>query len=228
MKATLLSIFTSGAIICASSAATITTATFDTDTYLYFGTSNAFDPQITIGASQRPGSGHFNFGVLEFDVSTLDAGTKSLNLSAVQYVTNIPNPAGPPTAVTSTTGNATVHVVALNDSFSNYQLAPDKIAWYDTYVQSGSATVLGTYNFANQQTLSIDVTSTVDAWQSNPSNNHGFAIFSTSGNVELASSTYGNSSLVPSISVTPASVPEPSSMALLGLGGLALILRKRR
>jgi len=144
----------------------------------------------------------------------------------VEYVTLVSNPAGPPTTITSPTGTATVHVVALGDSFANYQLAADKQAWYDTYVQNGAVPVVGTINFANESTEYIDVTDEVNSWITNSSSNYGFALFSTSGNVELASATYtDNPSLSPAL---VDAVPEPSGAVLAGLGSLILLLRRHR
>lgn len=209
-------------------AATLANPDFDADSYLEFGTNQAFDPLLTVGESQRPGSGHFNWGVITFDTSSLGAsGSKFLSLSAVEYKTLTPNPAGPPTTTTSLTGNATLQIVALGDSYSSYLAAADKLAWYDANVQSASVPVLGTMSFTDQSTRYIDVTSTVNGWISTPAGNHGFAVFSTSGNVELGSMTHGTGKWRPAL-VDAAPVPEPSSAALLGLGGLALAMRRRR
>ena len=171
-----------------------------------------------------------SWGVIEFDVTSIaTGGNKYLSLSAVEYVTLTPNPMGPPTTTISDTGSATVQLVALGDSFSNYQAAADKIAWYDANVQSSAVSVLGVFNFSNQSTLTVDVTSTVNGWIGDAATNNGFALFSTAGNVELASSTYTDDpSLCPALLDTPVSTPEPASVTLLGLGGIAFILRRKR
>lgn len=208
-------------------AAVLANPDFDADSYIEFGTNNAFDPVLTIGASQRPGSGHFNFGVVTFDTSSMSAaGDKFLSLSAVEYISTSPNPSGGrPITTTSTTGAAVVHVVALGDNYNNYLSAADKVAWYDANVQNAGVTVLGTMNFINESTGNIDVTSAVNGWISNAASNNGFAIFSTSGNVELASVTNTNAALRPALLDA---VPEPSSILLLGLAScLSLTLRKR-
>lgn len=238
MKYTILTLASAGMIASSVSAATLASASFDTDSYIEFGTDNQFNPQITLGASQRPFSGHFNFGVIEFDVTSLTAvGSKYLSLSAVEFVTLTPNPMGPPTTTTSTTGNAIVQVVALgvdyndgvNGSGSDYVDAASKAGWYDTHVQSGSVSVIGTINFNNASTRTIDVTSIVNGWIADGNTNHGFAIFSTSGNVEIASSTYtDDTSLRVALVDTPVTAPEPSSAALLGLGALTLLLRRKK
>ncbi len=56
-----------------------------------------------------------------------------------------------------------------------------------------------------------------------------FTAASTSTRLMLDATPYGHGWVtVDNISVTQTSVPEPSSAALLGLGGLALILRRRK
>ncbi|MBT7959079.1 MAG: PEP-CTERM sorting domain-containing protein [Akkermansiaceae bacterium] len=215
-------------LTCASaSAITLATANFDADSYIQFGTNNEFDPLLTIGESQRPSSAHFNWGVTTFDTSSMvTSGPKFLSLSAVEYKTLIPNSGGgPPTTVTSVTGNATLNIVALGDSYSNYQASADKLAWYDEHVQNEAVAVLGTINFTNASTQHINVTSVVNDWIDNPSNNNGFAVFSTSGNVELASVTNTNAALRPAL---VDAVPETSSSALLGIGVLVLIMRRHK
>ena len=186
------------------------TPTFDTDSYLFIGTNNQGDSQITLGETQRPGTGHFNFGVLEFDVTSLmSSGQKFLDLNAVEYVTLIGGNGGIPTSQVGPTGAATVQLIALGDSFLNYQSAPNKIAWYDTYVQGAGANVVGTYNFSNEGVVSVNVTSVVNSWLTDSSTNMGFALYSSSGNLELASSTYSDPSLAPRVRVEADTVVNP-------------------
>lgn len=211
-----------------ANAAILATPSFDTDSYIAFATNNAFDPQITLGESlQGAATYHFNYGVVSFDVSSLNtSGDKYLSLSAVEYVTSIPTTGGPPISVSSSTGNAVVQVVALGESFSDYQLAANKQTWYDTYVQSGSVPVIGTINFTDQETEYLDVTDEVNGWINDGSTNNGFALFSTSGNIELASSTYSdNTDLRPTLVDT---VPEPSGAVLISIGAVMLFLRRQR
>ncbi|MFC5050085.1 DNRLRE domain-containing protein [Rubritalea spongiae] len=217
--------------VAASTAFSATTLnpTFDTDSYVYVGTNSQYDPQLTIGESFAPAHHHFNFAVIEFDVSTLTSGNShSLSLSAVQYINLVDNGGGIPTSTPSSTGSATLQIVALGSNFTDdYLTAGSKTAWYDTYVQNNSVSTI-TANFTDLETVSVDVSSIVDSWISSPGANNGFAIFSSSGNIELASSTHGTESLRPNITSSIAAVPEPSSTALLGLGGVALIFRRRR
>ena len=61
---------------------------------------------------------------------------------------------------------------------------------------------------------------TVQSWTLDPANNEGF-LLDISG-AELTGLAFGDPTL------TIETVPEPSSTALLGLGGFALMLRRRR
>ena len=216
------------AMLCAPlHAVTLAVPTFDTDSYIFMATSNAFAPQITLGESLQgtPGHPHFNFGVIEFDSSSLSSnGNKFLQLSSIEYVSG-----QPPSQVTSATGTASVQLVALGESFADFQASGDKTLWYDTYVQNAGVTVLGTFDFTDQSSGTVDVTSTVNMWIADGNSNQGFALFSTQGSVELGSMTHANVSLRPALVDTAiASVPEPSSLALLGLGSVSLLVRRRR
>lgn len=223
MKNTLLTIALGGLLTISSQAATLANPNFDTDSYIFMGTSAETDPQITLGESLQgtPSHPHFNFGVVSFDVSSLStSGDKFLSLSSIEYGSTFGGGSLTPT------GSATVQVVALGDSFANFQAAADKTTWYDTYVQSGTATVIGTFNFTDQSTEYVDVTDVVNGWISDGNSNYGFALFSTSGAVELASSTYSDDT-----SLQPAlvdAVPEPSGAVLAGIGSLLLLLRRQR
>ena len=88
--------------------------------------------------------------------------------------------------------------------------------------------LLGSFNsYATLSTL--DVTSSLTARSTDPSQNNGWGLKrDNGGNTGWRSSEYGIIANRPVLSVTYAAVPEPSSTALLGLGGLALMLRRRR
>ncbi|MFC5050086.1 hypothetical protein ACFPK9_05640 [Rubritalea spongiae] len=184
-----------------ANASSVVTPVFDADSYLYIGTNNAYGPQISLGESQRGvGTYHFNFGVIEFDVSSLSSeGSKYLELSAVEYILLSGGTTGAPIQTSSSTGAASVNLVALDSSYSDYQVSGDYGGWYDTYVENGSSP-LGTYNFTDLMTVRLDITSTVNGWIDGTLPNNGFALYSTSGNVELASSE--NTNNVPRIVVS--------------------------
>lgn len=223
MKNIFLVTCVSSALCVTTNAAVLATPTFDTDSYIFFKTNNAFGPQTTLGQSQQgtPGHPHFNFGVIEFDVSSLSTtGNKYLQLSSIEYVTG-----QPPSQTVSATGAATVQLVALGASWADYQAAANGQTWYDTNVQNGSVTVLGTFSFTDQSTRHVDVTSTVNGWINNGATNMGFALFSTSGGVEIGSVENTDATLRPALVDV---VPEPSSSALAAMGSILLLLRRRR
>ncbi len=226
MKKTILSIIALGFAATTSQTQAIILAnpSFDTDSYIFVGTNNQFHPQITIGQSQQAaGQYHFNFAVIEFDVSSLNtSGDKFLRLSVLDYVTG-----QPPSQTHSSTGNAALQLVALDETFAQYQASGNTAAWYDTHVQNAGVTPVGTFNFTNLSTEYVDVTDTVNGWINDSTTNKGFALFQTSGsgNVELGSMTYGTESLRPAI---VDAVPEPSSSTMLALGSLALLARRKK
>jgi len=225
MKRTILFTIASSALCAASYAAVIATPSYDSDSYLAFKTNNPTSDQITITASQQGAPQyHFLFAAIEFDVSSLaTSGDKFLRINPVDYVTGQPG-----SQTHSTTGTATVKLVALTHNWADYQASGNAQTWYDTHVQNGSVPVVGTFNLVDLQAGYVDVTSTLNGWINDGSTNKGFALFSTSGNVELAAMNNANSSLSPALVDSVSSVPEPSSAALLGLGGVALIFRRRK
>lgn len=215
-------------LTAATHAATLASPDIDSDSYLFIGTNNQFDPQISLGESNP--AGHFNWGYIHFDTTTLvTSGEKHLTLSAIEYATLSGGETGPPTTTILSSGSATVQLVALGATYDDYLASGDKKTWYDENVQNAGVSILGTFNFIDESTLSIDVTDTVNKWINGSSDNDGFAIFSTSGNVELGSVTYTDPALRPSLSDTAiTAVPEPSAAILSALGLFAFTIYRRR
>lgn len=215
-----------GASLCATAhSAVLASASFDTDSYIFFKTNNEFGPQTSLGLSQQgtPGHPHFNFGVIEFDVSLLStSGNKYLQLSSIEYVTG-----QPPSQVTTSTGSTSVQLVALSESWTDYQAAASGQTWYDANVQNPGVSVLGTFNFVDQSTRHVDVTSTVNGWINDGNTNHGFALFAATGtgNVEIGSMSHANINLRPAL---VDAVPEPSAAILVSFGSMMLLLRRKR
>lgn len=218
MKKTLLLLaFTSGTLLTSLEAATLATASFDSDSYVYVGTNNEFQPQITLSAYND--GGHYVWANIQFDVSGLSAQPKAyLELNPVQYKTG-PNPMNP---TITTTGTSTVYLVALNDSWTNYINSQTKFDWAQNNVVN--ATKIGTFNFNNTDSAYVNVTDTVNAWIDGSKSNYGFALWTDNNSVELASSTYSNTTLSPSLST----VPEASSAMLLALSSAGLLLFRKR
>ena len=74
----------------------------------------------------------------------------------------------------------------------------------------------------------LNVTASLQAWSAGTTNNGWALIGSGSGAWYGHSSETGVSGKAPTLSITYEAIPEPSTTALLGLGGLALILRRRK
>ncbi len=76
----------------------------------------------------------------------------------------------------------------------------------------------------------IDVATATDPGMNWVTNSHDFIAAGTSTNLKFTFESQDSGGLagLDNIRITAAPVPEPSSAALLGLGGLALILRRRK
>lgn len=209
-----------------TSATTIATATFDTDSYIPFKTNNPTASEITVG---REVAGYnFNFGVIEFsDLSAVSSsGSKFLVVDLEAFVTLVGGEFGPPTPTFTTTGNSTLKVVALGSSYNGDYALPATVAstWYETNI--GGVSPLSTATVTSAGPVYFDVTTAVDAWLANPSTNFGFGLVVTDGqNVELGASSdfLASGSIAPTLS----SVPEPTSIALLAIGAAAVLRRRR-
>jgi hypothetical protein len=73
----------------------------------------------------------------------------------------------------------------------------------------------------------FDITADVQAWSAG-AENHGWAIFSNTSHSWFSGNGNSQAAARPMLTIEYQAVPEPSSTALLGLGGLALMLRRRR
>lgn len=215
-KSTLAALLAASACMAAlsSHAAPLATASFDSDSYVFASTNNLGDPFITVSAYS--GAGHFNFGVVEFDVSGLSTtGDKYLTLEAVNYTD------GSLGALPQPTGTATVHVGLMPTSWSNYLGQADKLSWFNTNILTMPS--VGDFVFTNQQVRQLDVTGVVNDWILNNTTNNGFALWMTSGGLVDLTSSDAPGGTLPTLD----SVPEPSWAALgIGLPVLALALRR--
>jgi len=96
---------------------------------------------------------------------------------------------------------------------------------YDSLYQTSAAVPPYSYTWVD-----YDLTDMVGFWVSNPGQNYGMVMESASSHNYAATSDYGDASLRPKLSIdyTKNVVPEPLSMALFALGGLAMVLRRRK
>jgi len=186
-------------LFCGSTdAGVLATPRFDTDVYVLVAISHEKEDQLTIGESKQgtDNHGHFNVSIIEFDVSKLQReGKKFLRLSAVEYRSD----GMPGQQKLSKKGSTIVQLIALGETFKDFQKSENKELWYDTHVQNKKVPIVATFKFTDLNTVTADVTEVVNGWITKGESNKGFALFSTSNNVELGSMTYKDESKRPAL-----------------------------
>ena len=79
-------------------------------------------------------------------------------------------------------------------------------------------------------TATFDVTASLQAWVANPAGNLGWALINdhaSQSNTSIGSSDNATMSLRPILTIDYTPIPEPASLAVVGLGGLMLLARRR-
>lgn len=207
---------------------TLATASYDTDSYLGFATNNESSASTTIGRDIRPAY-QFNFAAIQFDNADLSglstAGDKFLVVEVLDFVTSTSTDGGRPTFSSSDTGDATIKVVGLGQSFNDYLNAASATDWYDTYLGDAAADATGSRTTLGK--LYFDVTDVVNGWIDDPTTNKGFGLVLTDGNDLIEIGATNDFFDTGTFSPTLSSVPEPGSMALLALGAVGLLRRRR-
>lgn len=239
------------AINSSTLAATLATATFDTDSYIFVGTNNEFQPGIsaftdyTGGVLDAFSNTHFNFGVIKFD-----------NLAGLQTVAN----GGPSKYLTLETMQAGCGLYAFSvagtDIHNGYPTTSGsfngpagdggaRLQWYFDNIKGDDATYGGYAGGADHigvlsvsgapSVYSLDVTAVVDAWIDGTVPNYGFGVWavsttSTQGSdldfASMENPLTGGSYFGPRL--TSIAVPEPATvgLVLLGLAGGAFVRRR--
>lgn len=197
----------------------LTTATWDTDSYVYFGTNSAAATEITLGEPFPLGvDPHYNVGFITFDVS-------GLSPTGPKYLEVEPNTA---TAVLP----STIGIAALSADTAGYFAAADfaeRSAWLhaNAYAEPPVATL--SISSAGGKYYA-DITDVVNDWISNAGDNYGLALWRIGGADFDSPELY---SMNDPLGRGPAinSVPEPSALALAAIAGFSLVglvARRRR
>jgi hypothetical protein len=188
----------------------LTTATWDTDSYVYFGTNSVTATEITLGAPVPPGvDPHYNVGFIKFDVS-------GLSLAGPKYLEVEPNTA---TAVLP----SGVAVAALNGDTDGYFAAgdiPGRVAWLSA--NAFAQPPLTTVTISTGGKHYADITLIVNDWIANPSENYGLALWRVGG-VDFDSPELFSMNDPQGRGPVINSVPEPSTLALAAAAAMLVI-----
>lgn len=229
--------------------ATLASATFDTDSYMFVGTNNEFDQGISTftdysGGVASSANSHFNYAVIKFD-----------DLTGIDTVAN----SGPNKYLTLETMQSGSAIVAFSVAGADVQngypstsgsfngpsgTSTERVQWYIDNIKgddptyggyAGGADHIGVLNLGAQGTYSLDVTSVVDAWIDGSVPNHGFGVWAVNSSggqgspLDFASSEnplLGNPFDGPILTST--SIPEPATASVFVIGMAAVSLVRRR
>jgi hypothetical protein len=197
----------------------LATATYDTDSYVFFGTNSVTATEITLGEPFPQGiDPHYNIGFIKFDVSGLSlAGSKYLQMEANTTTGILPS---------------TVRVAQLYGNTDGYFAggsATDRVSWLyaNAFAQPAADSV--TFTTTNNKRYA-DITVVVNNWINDPSSNHGLALWRVGGADFDSPEIYSMNDLGGRGPVLN-SVPEPGTFALgataiAALAGVGLRRRK--
>ena len=170
---------------------------FDADSYIFFGTSNVFTPEVSVGLKlSGEDAPHFNFGVIAFDDFSAfgPADNKYLRFEIDAYaITEVVDQF--PTIELTTDGQATLKLVALEMPYADYLAASDKLDWFDTTIGDKPAVATADVNGAG--VFDVNVTDAVNDWIGGGVANFGFGLVLTSGDpIEIGSREGGNGAVL--------------------------------
>jgi len=194
-----------------------TTNNYGTATGLYIGHGNSH-------------TGNWVYTLLQFDLSTGPAVAAEVRLEVYCYTADDNSSSAKMLASTYSPRHVDVHQItsSWSESTVTYSTLPtfagtvlDTISWepYPTTPVNG----------LRNQWYSFDITALYNAWKAGTATNYGVLLKTGDGDGVLAfySSEYTtDTSLRPKLVITP--IPEPGSLALLGLGSVVALLRRRR
>lgn len=211
-----------GVVICTigqARAEVLTTATWDTDSYVYFGTNSVTATEITLGEPVPTGvDPHYNVGFIQFDVS-------GLSLAGPKYLEVEPN-------TTTAILPSTIRVAGLLADPTGYFAAADaaeRSSWLATNAYAAPPIATLAISSAGGRHYA-DVTDAVNHWISNPADNYGLALWRIGGADFDSPELYSMNDpggRGPAIN----RVPEPSTIGLAAAAGLSMLclsFRRRR
>ena len=194
-------------------AAVLNTAIYDADEYLFYGTYKSERDLLYVGQNDlttgSPYQYHFNFAAVKFDLAGFSTGATSclqLNLGRFRIPGPVdPNYQGQPAYTYATSGYSfDLKVVALGADFSAIYLLEvnDLPNWYLDHLWSRPT--IGTMSFSSAESVSLDVSSAVDAWLANPTSNYGFGLVGSFGSAQGLTAQFYSSQYTTDPSKTPA------------------------
>jgi len=221
-------------ILTASSYAVNLAVSTDADYYVYYGTYNSTRTPLFIGVNEQtsgsPYQYHFNVAGIEInDISGFNVGNTGLlklNLQRFRVPgTVVPGYMGPPTYSFLTSGvTFTIKAVALTDSFSNIEVAPDPLAWYNTNLLNRPA--LDTVTFDQAGEVSFNITSALNEWKIDPLKNFGIGLIGTYSSVQGTTAQFYSLEYTTDLSKLPTVgvIPEPKIIELFLAAGFVILL----
>jgi hypothetical protein len=206
----------------------------DADYYLYYGTFNSTRTPLYVGVNEQtvsnPYQYHFNIAGLEINDLTGfnigDTGLLKLNLQRFRVPGPVvPGYMGPPTYSYLTSGvTFTIKAVALTDSFSNIELAPDPLAWYNTNLLNQPALDSVTFNQIGE--VSFNISSALNKWKVDPLKNFGIGLIGTYSSATGTTAQFYSLDYITDISKLPTVgiIPESKTVELLLAAGFVILL----
>jgi hypothetical protein len=179
----------------AGHAATLATATYDNDSYMFVGLNTETEPAITLTEDYSLGqlaqnNAHFIFGVVKFGnlsgltTKATGGGDKYLALTTSRF----PGPASLGITIAQADIEANDATGYPSPLFlgNRFGLNTDRLSWYMANIKgdnaayggyAGGAPHLGVMQFSQPGTQYLNVTTAVDAWIDGTRPNHGFGIW---------------------------------------------------